>query len=103
MFLLSDTTDEVFATVRIIKIQMIIFCAIAVILLIGISNIIISVSTKPLSPITTTLCRIADCDIRDDGNVRGFIGRNDDLGEIANERKGSESEKFLRRSGGLCV
>ena len=84
MFLLSDTTDEVFATVRTIKIQMIIFCAIAVILLIGISNIIISVSTKPLSPITTTLCRIADCDIRDDGNVRGFIGRNDDLGEIAN-------------------
>ena len=43
MFLLSDTTDEVFATVRTIKIQMIIFCAIAVILLIGISNIIISV------------------------------------------------------------
>lgn len=84
IFLLTDTTDEIFATVNTTRIQLLVLCSIALLFLIGISYLIISKFMNPLSPITKTLCQIADCDITDNGKIKKYVSRNDDLGEIAN-------------------
>lgn len=84
LFLLTDTTDEIFAAANTARIYMLILCSIALIFLIGVSYLVISGMMKPLSPITKTLRKIADCDITNDENMRKYTGRNDDLGEIAN-------------------
>lgn len=84
LFLLTDTSDEIFATANTARIYMLILCSIALIFLIGVSYLVISGLMKPLSPITKTLRKIADCDITNDENMRKYTGRNDDLGEIAN-------------------
>lgn len=84
LFLLTDTTDEIFATANTARIYMLILCSIALIFLIGVSYLVISGMMKPLSPITKTLRKIADCDITNDENMRKYTSRNDDLGEIAN-------------------
>lgn len=83
IFLLSDTTDEIFATVNVTRIQMILFSAIALALLMGISYMIISRTMSPLSHIIKVLLRIADCNIADNGEVSKYTSRDDDLGEIA--------------------
>lgn len=84
LFLLTDTTDEIFATANTARIYMLILCGIALIFLISVSYLVISGLMKPLSPITKTLRKIADCDITNDENMRKYTSRNDDLGEIAN-------------------
>ena len=84
LFLLTDTSDEIFATANTARIYMLILCSIALIFLISVSYLVISGMMKPLSPITKTLRKIADCDITNDENMRKYTGRNDDLGEIAN-------------------
>lgn len=84
LFLLTDTSDEIFATANTARIYMLILCSIALIFLISVSYLVISGLMKPLSPITKTLRKIADCDITNDENMRKYTSRNDDLGEIAN-------------------
>ncbi len=84
MFLLSDTADEIFATVNTARIQLLMLCSIALLFLISVSYLIISKYMKPLSAITKTLRQIAECDITDHGSMRAYVSRNDDLGEIAN-------------------
>ncbi len=83
LFLLTDTTDEIFASVDEARIQLLFFALIALVVLIGISYVVISRFMRPLSPITKTLRRIADCDLSDHGEVDQYINRDDDLGEIA--------------------
>lgn len=84
LFLLADTTDEIFASANTARIQMLILCSIALVFLICVSYFLISGLMKPLSPITKTLRKIADCNITNDENMRKYTSRNDDLGEIAN-------------------
>ncbi|MEZ3429445.1 MAG: methyl-accepting chemotaxis protein [Lachnospiraceae bacterium] len=83
MFLLSDTTDEIFATVNTARIQLLVLCGIALLFLISVSYLIISRYMKPLSPITKALRQVADYDITDDGSMGKYVNRNDELGEIA--------------------
>ena len=83
IFLLTDTSDEIFASVNQAKNILLILCAGALILLTIISFFTISVSMKPLSPIGKTLLRIAQCDISDTTEISRYITRKDDLGSIA--------------------
>lgn len=83
LFLLTDTTDEIFASAKVARMQLFVFCIVALGLLICMSYIIISWVMKPLAPITTALHRIAECDITEGESIKKYIGRNDELGEIA--------------------
>lgn len=83
IFLLTDTSDEIFATVNKTKRELFLLCAAALILLMGVTYVVISVSMRPLPPIGKTLLRIAQCDVSDDGDIRKYINRKDDLGGIA--------------------
>lgn len=83
IFLLTDTSDEIFASVNQAKNILLILCVGALILLTIISYFTISVSMKPLSPIGKTLLHIAQCDISDTTEISRYISRKDDLGSIA--------------------
>ncbi|MCH5273620.1 MAG: methyl-accepting chemotaxis protein [Lachnospiraceae bacterium] len=87
IFLLTDTPDEIFASVNQTKQTLIILCLSAVILLTAVSYFTISVSMKPLNPIGKTLLRIANCDLTDDAEIMKYIDRKDDLGGIAEASK----------------
>lgn len=84
VFVLTDTADEIFASVNNMKTILKWLTVFAEILLTVCTFIMISVAMKPLNPIGRTLLKIADCDISDDSEIRKYIKRNDDLGEIAN-------------------
>lgn len=83
LFLLTDTTEEIFASVEVARKQLLILCIVALVFLISISYVIISLFMKPLKPITATLHRIASCDITESGDERKYVGRKDELGEIS--------------------
>lgn len=83
VFVLTDTADEIFAAANQTKRELMLLCVIALVLLMGITYVIISVSMKPLSPIGKTLLRIAQCDVSNDKEIQKYINRRDDLGGIA--------------------
>lgn len=84
LFLLTDTTDEIFASADAAGKQLLLLCGIALALLLGATYLTISIFMKPLSPITKALRRIADCDISVEADIQPHMNRNDDLGEMAN-------------------
>lgn len=84
LFLMTDTKDAVFASANTARMQLMLLSVVALVLLVGITYIIISLFMKPLSPITKTLLKISECDISDGEEVKKYIARNDDLGEMAN-------------------
>ncbi|MGN1083912.1 MAG: cache domain-containing protein, partial [Lachnospiraceae bacterium] len=63
IFLLTDTSEEIFASVEQTKQILLILCASAVVLLTVISYFTISLSMRPLNPIGKALFRIAHCDL----------------------------------------
>lgn len=83
LFLLTDTADEIFQTANVARAQLSVLCLIALAFLAGTTYAVISGFMKPLSPITETLLRIADRDIRNGAEVQKYKGRNDDLGDMA--------------------
>lgn len=87
IFLLTDTSDEIFASVNQTKQILLVLCLMAIILLTLVSFLTISVSMKPLSPIGKILLRIAHCNLSEDEEVLKYVNRNDDLGGIAEASK----------------
>lgn len=83
IFLLTDTSAEIFASVNQAKTILLGLCIAALVLLTVVSFLTISVSMRPLNPIGKTLLHIAECDVSDDKEIQKYIGRKDDLGSIA--------------------
>ncbi len=83
IFVLTDTYDEIFATVEKTKQILLALCLTAVVLLIVVTYIVVSLAMKPLSPIGRTLLKIADCDISNNNYIQQYLGRKDDLGGLA--------------------
>lgn len=83
VFVLTDTYDEIFATVEKTKQILLMLCLAAIILLIVVTYIVISITMKPLSPIGRTLLKIADCDVSNNIYIQKYVNRKDDLGGLA--------------------
>lgn len=83
IFLLTDSADEIFATANVARFELLTLCIGGLAFLMILSYLVISRFMKPLSPITSSLLQIANCDIRDRGEVHKYADRNDDLGEMA--------------------
>lgn len=84
LFVLADTTEEIYASADSAAKQLLILCAGALLFLLIITFIIISVFMRPLSPIAKSLFRIAQHDISQNKEIEKYVNKNDDLGEIAN-------------------
>lgn len=83
LFILTDTEDEIFMMANAARAELLTLCIMALIFLMLLTYFVISRFMRPLSPITSTLLRIADCDISDNGELHKYAGRDDDLGEMA--------------------
>lgn len=87
IFLLADTSEEIFASVNQTQWILLVLCLIALIILMLVSFLTISISMRPLSPIGTVLRHIAKCKLYSDEEVMKFVDRRDDLGGIAEAAK----------------
>lgn len=83
LFLLVDTEDEIFASANRTKRNMLFICLAALVILMLITYVVISVFMKPLTPIGKTLLQIAECNIRNDKEIKKYMKRKDDLGGLA--------------------
>lgn len=83
VFVLTDTADEIFATVNVVRLILTVICVLAELLLTLMTFFTISIAMKPLNPIGALLLRMSDCDIQEDSELHKFLNRNDDLGDIA--------------------
>lgn len=82
VYVVTDTAEEIFASVNTTKLFLLGLTVIAEILITLITFISISIAMKPLNPIGNALLRMADCDIRINPELEKYISRKDDLGEI---------------------
>lgn len=87
VFVLTDTADEIFASVNKTKIILKWLTVVAEILLTICTFIMISVAMKPLENLEKVLLKIANCDIADDKSLKKYLDRNDEIGGIANATK----------------
>lgn len=87
IFLLSDTSEEIFASVNQTQKILLVLCLAAAVLLTAVSFVTISLSMRPLSPIGKVLRHIAKCKLYDDEEVMRYVNRRDDLGGIAEASK----------------
>ena len=83
LFLLTDTADEIFATANVARFELMTLCIGGLAFLMILTYFVISRFMKPLSPITSTLRQIANCNISDKGEMHKYADRNDDLGDMA--------------------
>lgn len=83
VFVLTDSYDEIFATVEKTKQILMVLCLIAIVLLIVVTYIVVSIAMKPLGPIGRTLLKIADCDVSNNVYIQKYLNRKDDLGGLA--------------------
>lgn len=87
VFVLTDTADEIFASVNKTKIILKWLTVVAEILLTICTFIMISVAMKPLGNLEKVLLKIANCDIADDKSLEKYLDRKDEIGGIANATK----------------
>lgn len=83
LFLLTDTADEIFASADVARFELMTLCIGGLAFLMILTYFVISRFMRPLSPITSTLLQIANCNISNRGEVHKYADRNDDLGEMA--------------------
>lgn len=105
LFLMTNAKDVVFANANAARMQLLLLSVAALMLLVGITYIIISCFMKPLSPITKTLLKISERDISGGGEVKKYIARKDDLGEmaVASNRVIESLNSIIRTLQGCCV
>lgn len=83
VFVMTDTAEEIFASVDYIKIVTCIVMFIAAVIISFITFLLISIAMKPLSYIGNVLLRMAGYDIKKNIELEKYLTRKDDLGEIA--------------------
>ena len=84
VFVLTDTYDEVFATVKSAKTALLGISVVALLLLTAVSFVSITVAMKPLRAIENTLIRISDFNIgAENVEIGKYVSVNNDLGVIS--------------------
>lgn len=87
LFMVSDSRDEVFAATDRMTVTLIIFCLIALLVLIVVSFLIVGRMLKPMKSIEGGLVSLQNFDIADNVEIQKYCGRHDELGNIAHATK----------------
>ena len=83
IFMISNSANEVFASVYDISLVVFILCILSTLILLVVSLIVINQLMKPLMPIERALLRVKSYDIRPNNEIKAYTERKDDLGHIA--------------------
>lgn len=83
MFVLADSTDEVFASTRTLRNMLILFSVCAMVLLCVVSFCIVGYMLKPMGAIRSGIVALQNFDISDNAALLRYGGRSDELGSIS--------------------
>lgn len=84
LFVLADTSTEIFASARQINLILLTFSVVVLLLLSLATYFIMRFTMKPLTNIEESLEKLAKCDISEDVQILKYQDRRDDIGEIVN-------------------
>lgn len=83
LFMISDDQREIFASANQLTVTLIIFCVIALLMLIVVSFIIVGQMLKPMKSIEGGLVSLQNFDISDNKEIQKYCVRRDEIGSIA--------------------
>ncbi len=83
LFMISDDQKEIFASADKLTVTLIVFCVIALLILIVISFIIVEKMLKPMKSIEGGLVSLQNFDIADNKEIQKYCVRSDEIGSIA--------------------
>lgn len=88
LFIVSDTSEEIFETTESLKQIMTVFVVAALIILVVVSGVIIRNFMRPMGAIEESIVALQNFDIADNPKIRKHIQRKDELGSIAEATDG---------------
>lgn len=83
LFMLSDSSEEIFAATNRLKLIMGIICVSALFILVAVSFVIIGRMLTPMKPIKKSIVALQNFDISENKEIDRFSDRQDELGSIA--------------------
>lgn len=83
VFIISDNSSEVFASVTRLTIMLAVLFLICVVILSGIVYLVIRKIISPLKTVEGVVANLGELRLNESANVEKFIGRNDEIGSIA--------------------
>ena len=95
IFVMADTTDEVCASLYDVRGSLGIICAIALVLIVLVSQFLIMFSLRPLQKVETALVKLQNGDVSDNYDIQQYAKVNDEIGHIANAT--DDLNKFFKQ------
>ncbi len=83
LFMISDSRNEVFGAAYDLLNKMVVFCFIALFVMVIVSYVIISKMTKPLETIGESITELQQLNISENEEIGKYTNRKDELGNIA--------------------
>ncbi|MCM1386889.1 MAG: methyl-accepting chemotaxis protein [Bacillus sp. (in: Bacteria)] len=83
LFIMSDNTDEIFASVKAMQNNLIIICVVATILLLVFVYVIINLMMNPLQKVENAVLKLKGYDISHNKELDKIMNRKDEVGNIA--------------------
>ncbi len=83
VLIMEDSIDEVFATSRIMQINMILLCVIACIVLVTGVYIVSKIVSKPLQNVQAAVVKLGDFSLEHHEAIQGYVGKKSEVGQIA--------------------
>ena len=87
VYVVTDTAEEMFASVNVIKNILKGLTIATVLLLMVFTFIMINIAMKPLAIVEKSLLKLSNYDITEDSSFEKYVGRNDEIGGIATALK----------------
>ncbi len=83
IFMISDDSDEIFASVNSLKAVIIAVCIVIMAVMVVVSLLIIAKLTRPMRTIEEGIVALQNFDISDNKDIKRYAARRDELGSIA--------------------
>ncbi len=83
VFIIEDSKNEIFASTQRMKMLLAVVCVSGILIITAISFILLMVILKPLTKINTSVSKLGEGDISDNPEITGYVGRNDEIGQIS--------------------
>lgn len=80
---LTDPTSEVYASLNAMQTNLVVICLIGILVLMVATYLVISYLMKPVGSADKVLSKIKDGDLTDNGTIKKYMKRKDELGHIA--------------------
>lgn len=91
VFIIEDSEAEVFASTQRMKMFLAVVCVLAILSITALSFVLLMIILKPLARINMAVNRLGEGDISNNDEITGYVGRNDEIGQI------SKSVQYLQK------